>query len=120
MEQRMVRVSLKELHDTFEKVLMRYGFQKQDAEVCAGVFVDNSRDGVYSHGFNRFPKFIQYLDQGLVLPGKKAEKHFASGSIEQWDGQLGPGPLNALICTQRAMDLAKQYGMGCVALANTN
>ena len=40
--------------------------------------------------------------------------------IEQWDGQIGPGPINALLCTDRAMEIAAAQGMGCVALANTN
>jgi len=42
------------------------------------------------------------------------------GAMEQWNGQLGPGPLNALVCTDRAIQLADQQGMGCVAIANTN
>jgi 3-dehydro-L-gulonate 2-dehydrogenase len=40
--------------------------------------------------------------------------------VEQWNGQLGPGPLNALVCTDRAIELANEQGMGCVAIANTN
>jgi 3-dehydro-L-gulonate 2-dehydrogenase len=43
-----------------------------------------------------------------------------AGALEQWNGQLGPGPLNALTCTDRAIDLAAQHGIGCVAIANTN
>ena len=42
------------------------------------------------------------------------------GGLEQWDGQLGAGPLNAIICTDRAIELADLNGIGCVALANTN
>ena len=34
--------------------------------------------------------------------------------------KLGPGPINALRCTDRAMEIAAVQGMGCVALANTN
>ncbi len=40
--------------------------------------------------------------------------------MEQWDGKLGPGMLNAQFCMQRAIDIAKENGMGCVALKNTN
>ena len=41
-------------------------------------------------------------------------------SAWQWDGQSGVGVLNAMMCTERAMTLASKFGMGCVALANTN
>jgi 3-dehydro-L-gulonate 2-dehydrogenase len=40
--------------------------------------------------------------------------------MEQWNGNLGPGILNAVTATRRAMDSAKQNTIGCVALANTN
>jgi 3-dehydro-L-gulonate 2-dehydrogenase len=43
-----------------------------------------------------------------------------SGAMEQWNGNLGPGPLNAVFAAERATDLAKMHGIGLVGLANTN
>ena len=103
-----------------EKTLLTHGFPASQAHTCAEVFATNSLEGVYSHGVNRFPKFIEYVQAGHVIPGKEAVKKHAAGSIEQWDGQSGPGPVNAFIAVDRAMELARQYGMGCVSLANTN
>jgi 3-dehydro-L-gulonate 2-dehydrogenase len=40
--------------------------------------------------------------------------------MEQWNGKLGPGMLNAIEATDRAMELASKYTIGCVAMANTN
>jgi 3-dehydro-L-gulonate 2-dehydrogenase len=42
------------------------------------------------------------------------------GSIERWDGQHGVGNLNAYAAMQRAMTLARQHGIGGVALGNTS
>ena len=42
------------------------------------------------------------------------------GAIERWDGNRGVGNLNATACMQRAITLAKEHGIGGVALANTN
>jgi 3-dehydro-L-gulonate 2-dehydrogenase len=42
------------------------------------------------------------------------------GGLEQWNGILGPGPLNAVYATERAMHLASAHGIGCVALGYTN
>ncbi len=42
------------------------------------------------------------------------------GGLERWDGRLGPGPLNAQDCMTRAIALASEHGLGCVALRNTN
>ncbi|MDP9039245.1 MAG: Ldh family oxidoreductase, partial [Acidobacteriota bacterium] len=43
-----------------------------------------------------------------------------SSAIERWDGRRGVGNLNAWAAMQRAMELARRYGMGGVALGNTN
>jgi 3-dehydro-L-gulonate 2-dehydrogenase len=42
------------------------------------------------------------------------------GAIERWDGHRGFGPLNAKRAMDRAIELAKQYGIGMVALGNNN
>jgi 3-dehydro-L-gulonate 2-dehydrogenase len=41
-------------------------------------------------------------------------------AIERWDGNLGPGNLSAHSSMRRAIALARQHGLGCIALANTN
>ena len=43
----------------------------------------------------------------------------AKGAVENYDGQLGIGITNALFCAERAAELAKEHGIGCVALKNT-
>ena len=41
-------------------------------------------------------------------------------AFERWNGQGGPGNLNALACMQRAIDLTADHGIACVGLSNTN
>src|ERR1041385_7692691 len=45
---------------------------------------------------------------------------FKNNGVEQWDGNLAAGILNAIAATKRSMKLADEYGIGCVALCNTN
>ena len=42
------------------------------------------------------------------------------GAFERWDGHRGFGPLNAKLAMDRAVELAKEFGMGIVALGNNN
>lgn len=109
-----------ELKQLFRDILLRTGFPESGAETMARTFTENSLDGVLSHGVNRFPRFIEYVKKSYVKTEVKPVRKSSSGAIEQWDGQLGPGILNAMECTERAMELARKNGMGCVALANTN
>jgi len=108
------------MKETFLSILLNEGFTVERATACAEIFTANSVDGVYTHGVNRFPVFIQYLREGFVKKDESPTLVSAFNGIEQWDGHLGPGPLNAVAATDRAVQLAQQHGIGCVALANTN
>jgi len=115
-----LKVSHSEMESLFYKILIQRGFSNDKARTCANIFTSNSLDGVYTHGVNRFPRFVNYIVEGHIDPMKEAVCKSSVGSIEQWDGQMGPGPVNALRCTDRAMEIAEAHGLGCVALGNTN
>src|SRR5260370_18758713 len=116
----MPRVSYPELHDVLLRVLMKTGMAPTRATLCASLFVDASRDGVSSHGVNRFPRFVQMIRSGVVDVMASPERVSACGALERWDGRRGPGNLNAHQCMDRALALAHDHGIGCRALANTN
>ncbi|GGH21671.1 3-dehydro-L-gulonate 2-dehydrogenase [Mucilaginibacter phyllosphaerae] len=115
-----MRIPYQQLRTEFKRVLTQLHINDETAEACAATFADNSRDGVYSHGLNRFPTFVAYIKEGLIMPHAVPTQVSALGAIEQWDGHLAPGMLNAKFCMNRAIDLAKDNGIGCVAIKNTN
>lgn len=116
----MVLIPQEEMQETFFAILTGVGFTKEKAKTCAEIFTANSMDGVYTHGVNRFPVFVQYVQAGFINIDAKPSLQAAMGGIETWHGNGGPGPLNAVAATDRAAQLAQQYGIGCVALAHTN
>lgn len=75
---------------------------------------------MYSHGLNRFPRVVSYLEKGEIDPLARAECISRMGSMERWDGHRGFGPLNAQRAMERACALAKENGVGIVALGNNN
>jgi len=115
-----LRVSFDDLLDTLRRVLLRIGFREDRATLCARLFAETTRDGVYSHGVNRFPRFLRTIENGCVDIHSEPTLVSSSGSLERWNGDRGPGNLNAHASMTRAIELARQYGIGCVALANTN
>jgi 3-dehydro-L-gulonate 2-dehydrogenase len=116
----MLRVAYQELSDALLRVLLKLEFEPERARLGAQLFADTSRDGVYSHGFNRFPRFVSMIRNGYVDVHAQPVLLAASGPLERWDGKIGPGNLNAHFSMTRAIALAREHGMGCVALANTN
>jgi len=116
----LIRVPYQEECDVLVRVLLKLAFLPERARLCAQLFADASRDGVYSHGLDRFPRFVRGIRKGLV--DVHATPKLVSGhrALERWNGNRGVGNLNAWECMARAIALSRQHGIGCVALANTN
>ena len=115
-----MRVPYEVMRKEFIRVLNKYGISGERAELSATLFADASRDGIYTHGLNRFPKFIKSIENGSVDVNAQAEMVESLGMLERWDGRRGCGNLNAYRCMQRAIELAHRQTIGVVALKNTN
>lgn len=115
-----MRLDYSEIEPVLESVLLKNGFGSDGAGLCARLFVETTLDGVYSHGLNRFPVFIDAVQRGFVKPANQPALLKSSGNFENWDGNLGPGNLNAWYCMERTIDLAAESGVAAVSLRNTN
>lgn len=116
----MHRVPFAELQEILTRVLLTLGFTADRARDCARLFTQTTCDGVYTHGVNRFLRFVAMIHNGCVEVGASPEKVSGFGALERWDGRKGPGNLNAQASMERAIALSREYGIGCVSLRNTN
>ncbi len=114
-----MRIAFEEMKAVIRKVFLNAGLTEEQAELCARIHTESSADGVESHGANRVPRFAGLVRQGFVDPKGSPELVGAKGAVENYDGHLGIGIVNAVFCADRAAALAKEHGMGCVALKNT-
>lgn len=119
-DQSQLRIPYLRLIQTLQHILLSLGFAEQRAARCAQSFADASRDGVSSHGLNRFPLFLSMIHSRVVDIHAEPALIKRFGPIERWNGMAGPGNLNAQQCMDRAIVLSREFGIGCVALANTN
>lgn len=120
MDQNYIRVDAAVMHSEFVRILLKSGYSLDRSEKLASVFTLNSLEGVYSHGVNRFPRFVKNTAEMIIAPNATPTLVHKAGTLEQWNGNLGPGPLNAFFASERVMEIAGESGMGMVALANTN
>jgi 3-dehydro-L-gulonate 2-dehydrogenase len=116
----MQRLRFEEVQLQLAAVLRKLGFTTERAALSARLFAETTRDGVYSHGVNRFPRFVAMIRNGSVDPAAEPRIVSRFGALERWDGQRGPGNLNAHAAMNRALALSREHGIGCVALGNTN
>ena len=117
---RMPRLAFSDIVSELSRVLVALGFAADRARASATLFAETHRDGVATHGLNRFPRFVRQIKAGRVNVDASPVPVARFGPWEQWDGQLGPGNLNATAATDRAIALAREHGLGLVALRNTN
>lgn len=115
-----MRIAFNQVQQTLAGILVNQGFASDRAEACARLFAETTCDGVYTHGINRFPRFVATIRNGSVDPSAEPRRVSGFGALERWDGCQGPGNLNARASMARAMELARGHGVGCVALGNTN
>ncbi len=69
----MLRIKYEDMVKEFQRVLLSRGFSEKNAADAAIVFAQNSLDGIYTHGLNRFPRFVSYVDKGEIEADVVAE-----------------------------------------------
>lgn len=114
-----MRISFDEMKNEIERVFVKYGMTKEKAATCARIHTESSCDGIYSHGSNRVARFVDYVQKGWVDVDAEPTLEKEFGAIRVYNGNMGPGVLNALFAADRAMELADDHGIGMVGLKNT-
>lgn len=116
----MLRIGYPDLCSALLRAVEHLGLRGDRANLSARLFAETTRDGVYTHGLNRLPRFAAMVRNGCVDVAAEPLRTANVGALERWDGRRGPGNLNAHRSMLRAMELAREHGIGAVALANTN
>ena len=116
----MIYVQYEEAVKRMARGLERF-LNEEDAKRFAEIFAGNSLDGVYSHGMNRYPRYLSDMESGLCdAKVTQAERISGLGGLEVWDAHFGVGPLIAQQMAERAIELARTHGIACVALRNNS
>lgn len=115
-----MRLAFEQAEAELARILRAHGCDERQAQKVAHEMARNSLEGIYTHGINRFARLISNIDEGIVRPGVYPERINGFGAIENYDGGMGLGVTNAWFCMERATELAEQYGIGMVAIRNTN
>lgn len=115
----MPRIHFDVMKETVKKAFLNAGLSEHKAEVCAQIHTESSCDGVYSHGLNRVARFVDYVKKGWVDIHAEPSLVKSLGVIEIYDGNQGVGVTNALFAVEKAAQLAREQGVGIVALRNT-
>jgi LDH2 family malate/lactate/ureidoglycolate dehydrogenase len=102
--------------DTFLKHLV----PADDAEICADVIITSDLRGIESHGIGRLRYYLSRIKPSQHQVITKPEIIRESPTTAVIDGHHGLGMVISKQAMQMAIDKARKYGMGSVAVRNSN
>ena len=115
----MTRVQVDALQHFMETAFVKLGVTEQDAKICAEILITSDLRGIESHGVGRLRMYVDRIHKGLIETDSKPLIVRESPTTAVIDGQHGIGMVIAHQSMQMAIDKARQYGMGAVAVRNS-
>ncbi len=96
------------------------GVPRDEAAIVADVLIESDKRGINSHGVNRFkPVYIDRINDGIQSPVTNYEIIKETETTAVVDGHDGMGQVIGYKSMKMAIEKAKKYGMGMVAVRNS-
>ncbi len=94
------------------------GVPEADARICADVLIASDLHGIESHGVGRLKYYYDRIRAGVQSTQTQVEIVAESETTALIDGHNGMGHVIAHRAMRMAIDKARQYGLGAVAVRN--
>jgi LDH2 family malate/lactate/ureidoglycolate dehydrogenase len=103
------------------EVMLKAGIPEEDAKIIGDVLLQADKLGFDSHGVNRFkPIYLDRIKQGILNPVTRIKIVKEGPTTAVLDGQDGMGHVISTRAMSMAIEKAKKYGMGMVAVRNSS
>ena len=102
-------------------VMVKAGIPEEDAGIVADVLIQADKLGFDSHGVNRLKGiYLDRINEGILNPVTNYKIIKESPATAVIDGQNGMGHVISYNAMKLAIEKAKKYGMGMVAVRNSS
>lgn len=119
MSNKIVYIDAKTLENFMKDVFIGLGVPEEDAKIIADVLITSDLRGIDSHGFQRCKMYYDRIREGIYEVKTKIDIIKDGPTTALWDGNCGMGHVIAYRAMQAAIDKAKKYGLGAVAVRNS-
>ncbi len=99
-------------------VFQGLGVPEEEARICADVLITSDLRGIESHGVGRLKYYYDRIQAGVQFTMTEMEIVKETEGTALVDGHHGMGHVIAYRSMRMAMDKARQYGLGAVAVRN--
>ncbi len=119
MSNKIVYIDAKTLENFMKDVFIGLGVPEEDAKIIADVLITSDLRGIDSHGIQRCKMYYDRIREGIYEVKTKIDIIKDGPTTALWDGNCGMGHVIAYRAMQAAIDKAKKYGLGAVAVRNS-
>lgn len=120
MAEQNVRVPVDKLVQFMVAALEKMGAPSDDAKIITDVLITSDLWGVRSHGVAHLKMYHERMKKGLQLPSTKWQVVKDSQATAVIDGGNGMGMVVGYHAMKLAIEKARQYGLGAVAVRNSS
>lgn len=113
-------ISYKALHDFVYSVFLRKQFSEEHAQLAADVLLRADLRGIDSHGVARLSGYVRLMEKNRINPDPQFKIIAESPTTATLDADSGVGLVSAPYAMKIAIEKAKTYGSGWVAISNSN
>jgi len=119
MTEENVYLDAKTLENFMKDVFIGLGVPDDDAKIIANVLITSDLRGIDSHGVQRLKMYYDRIKEGIYEVKTKIDVIKDGPTTALWDGNCGMGHVIAYKAMQTAIEKAKKYGLGAVAVRNS-
>ena len=119
MTDNAVYVEVEKLESFMRDVFLGLGVPKEDATIIAEVLITSDIRGIDTHGIQRCKMYFDRIKAGIYDVKTKIDVLNDGPTTALWDGNCGMGHVIAYKAMKSAIEKAKKYGLGSVAVRNS-
>ncbi len=108
------------LESFMRDAFIRLGVPEDEARISAEILITSDLRGIESHGIGRLRMYVDRIRQGVQIAQTKMEIVRESPTTAVIDGHHGMGQVIAYRSMEMAIEKARKYGMGAVAVRNSS
>src|SRR5512139_633922 len=120
MSDQNIKVPVQTVVDFTIEALQAMGVPQEDAKIIVDVIITSDLWGVRSHGVAHLKMYYERMKSGLQLPVTNFTVVKDTPTTAVVDGGNGMGMVAGYKAMKLAMEKARQYGLGAVAVRNSS
>jgi len=119
MSDNIVFMDAETLENFMRDVFIGLGVPKKDAQIIADVLITSDLRGIESHGIQRCKMYYDRIKKGIYEAETKINVIKEGPTTALLDGNCGMGHVIAYKAMKMAIEKAKKFGLGAVAVKNS-